>query len=115
MGGFIDYAGLLYSASQGLLGNFQIITGLQIHPELWRLRKCFTKKYRQFSGNWPFSFYYVRNAHCRYADRKCKSILRHTNPEYASAQPLDFLARRKNPRFPKRQPTVSCPEFPDRN
>jgi len=34
---------------------------------------------------------------------------------YASAQSLDFLARRKNPRFPNRKPTVSHPEFPDGN
>jgi len=34
---------------------------------------------------------------------------------YASAQSLDFLARRKNPRFPKRKPTVSHPVFPDGN
>jgi two-component system, cell cycle sensor histidine kinase and response regulator CckA len=34
---------------------------------------------------------------------------------YVSAQTLDFLARRKNPRFPNRKPTVSHPEFPDGN
>ncbi|RII27521.1 MAG: hypothetical protein CXR30_15565 [Geobacter sp.] len=34
---------------------------------------------------------------------------------YASAQSLDFLARRKNPRSPNRKPTVSHPEFPDGN
>lgn len=32
-------------------------------------------------------------------------------PMYASAQTLDFLARRKNPRFPERKPTVSRPEL----
>ena len=36
-------------------------------------------------------------------------------PMYASAQPLDFLDRRKNPRFPKRKLAVSRPEFPDGN
>jgi hypothetical protein len=36
-------------------------------------------------------------------------------PMYASAQLLDFLAKRKNPRFPNRKPTVSRPEFPDGN
>jgi hypothetical protein len=34
---------------------------------------------------------------------------------YASAQPLDFLARRKKLRFPNQKQVVSCPEFPDRN
>ena len=34
---------------------------------------------------------------------------------YASAQSLDFLARRKNPRLPNRKPIVSHPEFPDGN
>jgi hypothetical protein len=34
-------------------------------------------------------------------------------PVYASAQPLDFLARTKNPRFPDQKPIVSHPEFPD--
>ncbi|MEI8355338.1 MAG: hypothetical protein WCG31_04490 [Deltaproteobacteria bacterium] len=36
-------------------------------------------------------------------------------PMYASAQALDFLARRKNPRFPNWKPIVSHPEFPDGN
>jgi len=34
-------------------------------------------------------------------------------PMYASAQPLDFLARTKNPSFPNWKPIVSHPEFPD--
>jgi apolipoprotein N-acyltransferase len=32
---------------------------------------------------------------------------------YASAQPLDFLARTKNPSFPNWKLIVSHPEFPD--
>ena len=32
---------------------------------------------------------------------------------YASAQPLDFLARTKNASFPNWKPMVSHPEFPD--
>jgi len=36
-------------------------------------------------------------------------------PVYASAQTLNFLARRKNLRFPIWKPTVSRPEFPDGN
>ncbi|HQB39908.1 MAG TPA: hypothetical protein PL053_11625, partial [Deltaproteobacteria bacterium] len=36
-------------------------------------------------------------------------------PVYASAQHLDFLARRKNPHLPDRKPIVSYPEFPDGN
>ncbi len=34
-------------------------------------------------------------------------------PMYASAQPLDFLARTKNASFPNRKPLVSNPGFPD--
>jgi hypothetical protein len=34
-------------------------------------------------------------------------------PTYASAQPLDFLAKTKNPSFPNWKPEVSYPEFPD--
>jgi hypothetical protein len=34
---------------------------------------------------------------------------------YASAQPLDFLVRTKNPSFPNRKLVVSHPEFPDGN
>gem|GEM_PF-3853186 len=33
--------------------------------------------------------------------------------KYASAQPLHFLARTKNPSFPDRKLTVSHPVFPD--
>jgi hypothetical protein len=36
-------------------------------------------------------------------------------PLYASAQPLDFLARTKNPLFPDQKPIVSHPKFPDEN
>jgi hypothetical protein len=32
---------------------------------------------------------------------------------YASAQPLDFLARTKNPSFPNWKPVVYHPKFPD--
>jgi hypothetical protein len=34
---------------------------------------------------------------------------------YASAQPLDFLARTKKSSFPNWKPIVSHPEFPDGN
>jgi len=34
---------------------------------------------------------------------------------YASAQPLDFLARNKKTSFPNCKPLVSHPEFPDEN
>jgi len=34
-------------------------------------------------------------------------------PEYASAHPLDFLARTKNPRFPNQKHWFSSLEFPD--
>ncbi len=34
-------------------------------------------------------------------------------PMYASAQPLDFLARTKNASFPNRKPLMSNPGFPD--
>jgi len=36
-------------------------------------------------------------------------------PMYASAQPLDFLARTKKSSFPNWKPLVSHPEFPDGN
>jgi hypothetical protein len=36
-------------------------------------------------------------------------------PTYASAKPLDLLARTKNPRFPIQKALVSHPEFPDGN
>jgi hypothetical protein len=65
--------------TQGILGNIEIVTGLQAHPELGRIAEVTRQAQRRISSDTAFAEHDLVDAAGMYANIQCQAALAHVH------------------------------------